>query len=138
MIPKKVFLDANILFSVAYGSPGLRQLKELSDTGVCELIASEYVIEEARRNLDSPKQQETLKRFLKGVCIVSEADPSIPCPIPLPEKDRPVFLAALISKADILVTGDITHFGPYFGKRIQKLKICTARNLIDAFSGNIS
>ena len=33
---------------------------------------------------------------------------------------------------------DSLFWTPYFGKRIQKLKICTARNLIDSFTGNIS
>ncbi len=121
MIPKKVFLDANILFSAAYGSPGLYRLWEIAEKGDCELIASEYVIEEAKRNLDHPNQHEALKRLLKQVQIVSEADPSIPCPIPLPEKDRPVLLTALFSEADYLVTGDLTHFRPYFGKKLQNL-----------------
>ena len=44
----KLFLDANILFSVAYGSPGLDRLWKLAKKGHCELIASQYVIEEAK------------------------------------------------------------------------------------------
>lgn len=134
MTPATVFLDANILFSVAYGSPGMNWLREIAEKGICKLFASEYVIEEAKRNLDSPNQQDRLESFLRKVRIVFDADPSIPCPIPLSEKDQPVLLAALLSKADFLVTGDITHFGPYFGKRIQRLRICTARDLKEVLS----
>jgi len=134
MMPKTVFLDANVLFSAAYGSAGLLRLWEFADKGACRLIASEYVVEEAKRNLDRPGQQAALKRLLKQVHIVSEADPSTPCPIALPEKDRPVLLAALFAKADFLLTGDITHFGPYFGKRIQNLTICIPRDLFKILS----
>ncbi len=137
MIPKTVFLDANILFSAAYGSPGLDRLWDLAKKGNCELIASEYVIEEAKRNLNRPNQQETLNHLLAEVRVVFEADPRVPCPIPLPEKDRPVLLAALLAKADYLITGDITHFGKYYGKTIQNFTICTARDLIITLSGPI-
>jgi predicted nucleic acid-binding protein len=134
MSPERVFLDANILFSIAYGSPGLERLWSLAKKGKCELIASQYVIEEAKRNLDRQEQQHALDRLLSKVGVVAEADPSIPCPIPLPEKDRPVLMAALSCKADYLITGDITHFGKYFGKMIQGLRISTPRDFFNIIS----
>jgi uncharacterized protein len=36
----------------------------------------------------------------------------------LPEKDAPIILAAMEAKATHLLTGDIRHFGPYFGRKI--------------------
>ena len=36
----RVFLDANVLFSVAYGSPGLNRLWELAQEGSCVLLSS--------------------------------------------------------------------------------------------------
>jgi predicted nucleic acid-binding protein len=134
MIPERVFFDANILFSIAYGSPGLERLWSLAAEGKYELVASQYVIEEAKRNLDREEQQDALNRLLRELRIVPEVDPSIPCPLPLPEKDRPVFMAALSCKADYLVTGDITHFGKYYGKIVKGLRICTPRDFFNAVS----
>lgn len=124
----RVFLDANILFSVGYGSPGLGHLRERAQKGQCLLLASGFVIEEARRNLDHPAQLKRLDYFLTHVQIILEADPSIPCPIDLAEKDRPVLMAAISAKADFLLTGDKQHFGKYFGQTIGGVKICMARN----------
>ena len=134
MNSERVFLDANILFSVAYGSPGLARLWNLAKKGKYELVASQYVIEEAKRNLDRQEQQDALNRLLSEVRVVPEADPTIPCPIPLPEKDRPVMMAALSCKADYLITGDVTHFGKHFGKKIQTLRICTPRDFFNIIS----
>lgn len=131
MSSERVFLDANVLFSIAYGSPGLEQLWSDAKNEQYELFASQYVIEEAKRNLDRREQLDALNRFLSEVRVVPEADPALPCPIPLPEKDRPVLMAALSCKADYLITGDVTHFGKYFGKRIRRLRICTPRDFFN-------
>ena len=124
----KLFLDANILFSVAYGSPGLDRLWKLARKGHCELIASQYVIEEAKRNLDQQEHLDKLNGYPSKLIIVAEMDPSIPCPIDLPDKDSPVLMAAIASKADYLLTGDVTHFGKYFGKTIMGVTISTTRD----------
>jgi predicted nucleic acid-binding protein len=126
----KLFLDANILFSVAYGSPGLDRLWQLAKKGHCKLTASQYVIEEAKRNLDLQEHLDKLNGYLSKVSIVAEAVPSIPCPIDLPDKDSPVLMAAIAAKADYLLTGDVTHFGKYFGKTIMGVKISTARDYL--------
>lgn len=134
MSSERVFLDANVLFSIAYGSPGLEQLWSDAKNEKYELFASQYVIEEAKRNLDRREQLDVLNRLLSEVRVAPEADPALPCPIPLPEKDRPVLLAALSCKADYLITGDVTHFGKYFGKRIRSLRICTPRDFFNIIS----
>jgi predicted nucleic acid-binding protein len=126
----KLFLDANILFSVAYGSPGLERLWKLAQKGHCELVASQYVIEEAKRNLDAQEHLDKLNGYLPKVSMVAEADPSIPCPIDLPDKDSPVLMAAITAKADYLLTGDVTHFGKYFGKSIMGVRISSARDYL--------
>jgi hypothetical protein len=110
--PRIIFLDANILFSAAYG-----------------MIASHYVVEEARRNLEKANQRIALEKCLSQVKLVPEADPEMACPVPLPEKDRPVLMAAIIARADCLVTGDLLHFGPFLGQRIQGVMICRLRDL---------
>lgn len=126
----RVFLDANVLFSVAYGSPGLDRLWNLAKKGRCVLLASRYVIEEAKRNLSSISQLKKLEAFLSNVEVVLEADPRVPCPVDLPEKDRPVLMAAIIAKANYLLTGDIEHFGEYFGQTIEGVNISMVRDYL--------
>jgi predicted nucleic acid-binding protein len=130
MTADRIFLDANIFFSIAYGSPGLNRLVELAKRKRCMLFVSDYVIEEARRNLFQPEQLKRLEVFLSKVQIVPEVDPEIPCPIILPEKDRPVLLAAISIKADFLLTGDIIHFGEYFGQVVNGVRICLPRDYL--------
>ena len=38
--------------------------------------------------------------------------------IELPEKDLPIILAAIAAEATHLITGDITHFGQYYGEKV--------------------
>lgn len=126
----RVFLDANILFSVAYGSPSLDLLWNFAEKNLCLLFASNYVVKEARRNLHDPDHLKKLEACLSKVQIVPEVDPEMPCPIDLPEKDRPVLLAAISIKANYLITGDIEHFGKYFGQTVSGVKICKARDYL--------
>jgi predicted nucleic acid-binding protein len=127
MIVDRIFLDANILFSAAYGSPGLNRLLKFAHQKRCLLFASHFVVEEAKRNLSHLEQSKRLENALSEVRIVPEADPTLPCPIELLEKDRPVLMAAISNKADHLLTGDLTHFGKYFGQTVNGLKICRPR-----------
>ena len=123
-MPKdRVFLDANVLFSVAYGSPGLLRLWALAEQGRVELLADTHVEQEARRNLSTPEQPERLTAHLRGVELVPAPDPQLPCPIELPAGDRLVLLAAAAAKATHLLTGNRRHFGPYYGRRILRVLI---------------
>jgi len=96
------------------------------------LLASRYVIEEARRNLSETTHLKRLDHYLEVVRIVSEIDPTIVLPVVLPEKDRPVLMAAIAAKADYFITGDVTHFGKYFGQKVMGVKICLARDYISS------
>ena len=130
MSGKKVFLDANILFSIGYGSKGLQRLIDLGAEGECRLLASRYVIEEAKRNLTQPDHLAALQAILKHIRVVPEADPGLSCPIDLPAKDKPVFMAAATSDADFFLTGDVIQFGTYFGRIVLGVAILTARDYL--------
>ncbi len=118
----RVFLDANILFSAAYRrESGLKQLWRISET---QLLTSEYAVEEARRNLSDRYQRARLTRLVRKVEVVSEpTEHDLPKDLQLPEKDQPIFLAAFQASATHLITGDMTHFGPYFGQAIAGVLI---------------
>jgi len=53
----------------------------------------------------------------------------------LPEKDRPVLLAAIACHCDVLVTGDPTHFGPGFGRDFEGMKVVSPAQLALALWG---
>ncbi len=78
------------------------------------LITSDYAIEEARTNLDLPAQKARLTRLLRKVEVGGFRHFTLPRGITLPEKDRPILLAAIDAGATHLLTGDWDHFGPFF------------------------
>ena len=108
----------------------MNHLWELYRKGVCKLLASQYVIEEAKRNLQSREQLRKLDSYLSSVEVVIETDPDLSCPIDLPEKDIPVLMAAVSANADYLITGDIAHFGKHFGKTGMGVEILMARDYL--------
>jgi predicted nucleic acid-binding protein len=113
----RVFLDANILFSAAWRpDSGLSRLWKLADT---VLVTSHYAAEEARRNLENVDQRSRLLQLMLSVqrvpdCLVGK----LPAHVSLPEKDRPILLAAINGLASHLLTGDRQHFGKLYGKTI--------------------
>jgi uncharacterized protein len=117
----RLFLDANVLFSAAYRpDAGLLQLWKLPDVALC---ASHYVIAEARINLAELDQRERLGRLTRVLHLFDAAAGKIPREISLPEKDVPIMLAAIEAHTTHLLTGDVRHFGRYFGKRIGGILI---------------
>lgn len=135
MSQDRVFLDANVLFSVSYGSPGLATLWEWARTGKSRLLASKFVMKEARRNLSTSIQLAELERRAAEIEVAAEADPGIPCPIGVAEKDRPVLMAAISSGTKHLLTGDRQYFGRYFGQTVRGVTICTPRDYMLRVSG---
>lgn len=109
----RIFLDANVLFTAAHNPSGKAALLiELGQAGLWQLTSSAYAIEEARRNIATkyPDRQNQLDSQISALRLVADA-PEIECPSGLPEKDKPIFRAALACKADVLLTGDIRDFG---------------------------
>jgi len=115
---KRLFLDANVLFSAAHNPKGKAALViELGAKGHWEVLTSAYAAEEARRNI-AIKFPDCLSAFdilLKGIKIIPSGTGRL-CPVPLPEKDRPILEAAIRHKATHLLTGDIRDFGSCMNK----------------------
>lgn len=118
----RLFLDANVLFSAAYGSPGIDRLWTLQRDGSCRLLASRYVRAEADRNLSRPAHRDRLRAKLSHVDLVPEA-PAELCPIDVAAKDRPVVSAAVAARATHLITGDTRHFGPHYGSKVAGMAV---------------
>src|SRR5271169_5793515 len=117
----RLFLDANVLFSAAYRpDAGLHQLWKLKDVA---LYSSQYALEEARINLAHEDQRRRLRRLSETVHLVEAMQRELPVGISLPEKDVPIMLAAIEAQCTHLLAGDVRHFGPYFGKKIEAVAI---------------
>lgn len=114
---RRAFLDANVLFSAAWREEaGLARLWHLPD---CRLLTSPYAAEEARRNLLDAGRQRRLEELLAGVTVVPDVvGGDLPNGVALPEKDRPILLAAMRAGATHLLTGDRQHFGPLYGRTV--------------------
>jgi predicted nucleic acid-binding protein len=117
----RLFLDANVLFSAAYRPDArLLLLWKLKNVTLC---SSRYALEEARINLEDEDQRLRLAK-LSGAVHLFEADQGpLPREVSLPEKDVPILLAAIEARASHLLTGDVRHFGPYLGKKIEGIAI---------------
>ena len=129
-----LFLDANVLISAAYSPSGrAAALFRLAETGMCSLAVSPHVIEEATRNLTVKASDKTpeLARLMTIVDRVPEAPRKVvswAAASGLVENDAPVLAAAAACGADILVTGDRTHFGHLFGQRTGGVLVCSLRD----------
>jgi uncharacterized protein len=117
----RLFLDANVLFSAAYRpDAGLLKLWKLKNVTLC---SSRYALEEARINLPEEIQQRRLAKLSRRIQIFEIALAGLPAGISLPAKDQPILLASIAARATHLITGDVRHFGPYFGKTIAGILV---------------
>ena len=68
-------------------------------------------------------QRARLKKLSMRLDLFDAATQKLPQGISLPDKDAPIMLAAIEARATHLLTGDLRHFGAYFGKRISGILI---------------
>lgn len=89
-----------------------------------ELVTSNYVLAECRRNLPRPEQQDRLTRYLPLVRVLESPSTPVLVDSPLlPEKDQQVLAAAVLARAKFLVTGDRNHFGAWFGSELLGIRV---------------
>ena len=119
----RIFADANVLFSAARSAGAIRTLLQMLQSEGHALAADAYVVAEARRNLQYKVSADALA-FLEDLLGQIKVRKVIYAEVAheqslvgwLPEKDRPVLLAAMAMRCDVLLTGDRTHFGAGYGK----------------------
>ncbi len=127
-----------MLFSAAYLEQA--RLAVLWKLRGVQLITSLYAAQEAANNLNTEDQQSRLRELVERIEIVSNAlgiDARIQdrlAGIVLPDKDRPVLAGAVAAKADFLLTGDIQHFGRYFGQTLCGVRILQPAEFLKTFA----
>jgi len=126
----RVFLDANVIFSAAQkGSPSRRLFEALARRAT--LATHPGIWLEAERNLHA-KRPEWLPGLASLRALLRFSAAMATCPnVGLPPKDQPVLGAAIAARADRLVTGDRTHFGPLFGKTFQGVRVVCPRAMAE-------
>ncbi len=118
---KRVFPDANVLFTAAHNPAGKAALViALGVKGKGEVVSSSYAAEEARRNIASkyPQSQSRLQDLIDSISIIASGS-GADCPVKLPEKDRPIMESAIRSQATHLLTGDLRDYGALMNKPRQ-------------------
>jgi uncharacterized protein len=117
----RLFLDANVLFSAAYrANAGLLQFWKLKNVALC---SSHYALEEARINLEQDIQKRRLEKLAGAIEFFDAIPRGLPREVILSDKDEPILLAALAARSTYLITGDVHHFGQYFGKSIEGMLV---------------
>lgn len=131
----RIFLDANVLFSAAKSDGAIRALLNILLNSGHECWADDYVISEARRNLQS-KGRAALVPFEHLLERLHVAEPGTLAMANeeiqwLPRKDRPVLACAIKLRCEVLVTGDRTHFGAGYGRSFAGVVIHSPRSLAE-------
>ncbi len=137
----RVFLDSNVILSGLFSERGApRILLDLLSLRLPFLIGStgRYNLIEIERNLKKkmPNFLSLSKAYLPKLNLKI-----IPLPRPkyvrdfsgqIAEKDVPVLISAIESKADFLVTGDKQHFGKIRGIEKYSFHVVTPSEFIDS------
>jgi len=114
----RLFLDANVLFTAAHNPDGKAAfLFDALDLKRWELLSSAFAITEAQRNLAAkhPPCRARLESLVAGLTVVGQPAP-VAISVSLPEKDQPIYVAALACRATHLLTGDRQHLGRYMNR----------------------
>ena len=133
----RIFLDANVLFSAARSAGAIRLLVHALHAAGHILVADGYVATEARRNVAAKAGSEAvdyLQALLGQIDVSAVQYPPLAqaAVFWLPKKDRPVLVAAIALRCDVLVTGDRTHVGPGYGKTFDGVIIYSPAQLAQA------
>lgn len=114
----RLFLDANVLFTAVHNGAGKSAyLFDALHFARWQLLSSDYAVEEARRNLAAklPARVAILDALIKMMNIIRQPART-EISIRLPDKDQPIFLAALAGRATHLLTGDLQHFKKHMNR----------------------
>ena len=116
---KRLFLDANVLFSAVRRCDSAQgSLVEFAAGGLIAALSSVYAIDEAHHNLmrEAPRAMRSWQSMLAVIRIASEPDAERLgwAGSPVVAKNAPILASAVRAKVDWLVTGDRSDFGHLF------------------------
>lgn len=116
----RVFVDASVLFAAAKSETGAsREIIRLAIQGKVRLVASQFVLEEVRRNLKAkaPEAVAAFDDFLNAVSfeLVKPTKREVEAAMEyVAAKDAPIIAAAQRAQVDFLVSLDRRHIVDVF------------------------
>jgi predicted nucleic acid-binding protein len=139
MGPVTVFLDSNVIFSIAWtGAEHSRAhiLFELQQLGKVRLFISPLVMEETLSNISAKKPAALpfLRELLQNATLVPEAVPKVADSRVriLPDNDRMLLQTAIAHGISWFVTGNSRDFQQLYGSRIGNTEIATPRQFLES------
>ncbi len=121
----KIFLDSNVLFSIAYtGKDKSRSylIYEIQTLGMLKVYLSKLVCEEALFNIrrKKPDTEELLNELVgrSEILVDTSADLKHAEARKLPQNDRIILSTAVYNKTDIFVTGNEKDFKNLYHKKV--------------------
>jgi uncharacterized protein len=151
--PPRAVVDTNVLVSTLIRpGPTLRQLLEAWDSRRFQLVTSRYLRDELEEVLLRPKiaarfgvTPDRITAILglldlraQVVTVTSQSETAVEVALVADVRDahdRPVIAAALVSRADYLVTGDQDLLSLRGDERLGTLRIATPREFLDELAG---
>ncbi len=143
----RAFLDASVLFSATYSDVGgSRELVRQAIRGIFQLVTCPYVLEEARRNIETTapdlvELHDFIASSLSDYMQVVEDPESVlvrEVEIYVVPKDAPVVAAALAAQADYLVTLDRKHLLKEGVRRHSGLNILTPGDFLKELRSHLT
>jgi predicted nucleic acid-binding protein len=138
MEPLTVFLDSNIVFSIAWSGAETSRayiLFELQQQAILRLFISPLVMEETLSNIKSkkPAAMPFLRELLKKTTLVPDAISSITDERlnNLPHNDRILLQTAIAHGIRWFITGNSRDFQSLYGCRIGQTMIATPRDFLE-------
>jgi len=121
----KVFLDSNVLFSIAFtGKEKSRSflIYEIQGLGILRVHLSNLVCEEALSNIrrKKPDAEGLLNELIAGSKVLEDIVTHLTKPVlgKLPLNDRIILSSAVYHKVDVFVTGNEKHFKNLYRKKV--------------------
>ena len=120
----RIFADANVLIAGAHSRSGASgAVLLLAEVGLCRLVVSRQVLDEAERNLRKklPRALPTFAELLSSVQMEIVSDPELFAwqrwQGLIEEKDAPILEAAVVANVDRLLTLNTRDFTPEVGAK---------------------
>ncbi len=121
----KVFLDSNVLFSIAFtGKEKSRSflIYEIQTLGILRVYLSNLVCEEALSNIRRKKSDagELLDELITRSKVLEDIVTHLSNPVlgKLPQNDQIILSTAVYHKMDVFVTGNEHHFKHLYRKKV--------------------
>jgi predicted nucleic acid-binding protein len=138
MEPLTLFLDSNVMFSIAWSGAETSRayiLFELQQKSILRLFISPLVMEETLSNIKSkkPAAMPFLRELIKNTTLVPDAVSSVTDErvYALPDNDRILLQTAIAHGISWFITGNTRDFKSLYGSRIEKTTIARPRNFLD-------